>query len=113
MKTYKIPAAGLEIQAEDLPTRDGSGEEKDVWDIIDARREMWGREKEGDLWRIPTEREFQLIMHLWLLGLLNLKFDDSNGYWVRDDGIWDMRSTMGRTWIGVAPRIRLVRDLKR
>ena len=113
MKTYKIPGAGIEIQTEDLPKRDEGRKEQNVWDISNARREISRREKEEDEWRLPTEREFQILMHLWLLGVLDIKFDDSNGYWVKDGGLWDMKSTAGRTWIGVSPRIRLVRDLKR
>ena len=113
MKTYKIPAAGLEIQTEDLPKQDRWEEEENGWNILDTRREISSRERRGDEWRLPNDREFKFIMHLWTLGLLNLKFNDSDGYWVKDDGLFDIRSTAGRTWVGVTPRIRLVRDLKR
>jgi len=112
MKTYKIPAIDLEIQSEDIPNKNTKeGTPDDVWWSGDVRDPLARLGPHG--WRPPTDQEFKMLLHLWTLGLLNLKFDESNGYWVREEGVLDIRSGMGRSWIGVNPRLRLVRGLKR
>ena len=110
MRTYKIPAFGLEIMAEDLERVEKHGQ--------------WTKGVPKDLvdqgWRYPTDDEFtRKLLPLWSLKVLNLDLNSDTGYmtvkkalrW--NDWYLDLWTLTGK---GSFPsthkhRLRLVRDL--
>lgn len=110
MRTYKLPAFGLEIMAEDIERVEKHGQ--------------WTKGVPKDLvdqgWRYPTDAEFQMILlPLWAMGVLGLDLNEQTGYMtvkkdqrLNDWGfhLWTFNSK------GSFPsmhkhRLRLVRDL--
>ena len=111
MRTYKLPAFGLEIMAEDIERVEKHGQ--------------WTKGVPKDLaeedWRYPTNVEFQkILLPLYTLGVLNLDLNAQTGYMTRkfDPRLNDWSSHLwtltGGTFWGATMhkhRLRLVRDL--
>lgn len=108
MRTFKLPAFGLEIMAEDTERME--------------KRGQWGRGVPKELaeedWRYPTNVEFQkILLPLYTLGVLNLDLNAQTGYMtVKKDPRWNNSSLHLWTLTGGSPsmhkhRLRLVRDL--
>lgn len=107
MKTYKIPALGLEIMAEDTERMEKRGQ----WTRVPKDLADQG-------WRYPTDEEFQRIfLPLWALKVLELDLDGQTGYMtVKKDPRWNHSYLHLWTLNNGSPsmhlhRLRLVRDL--
>lgn len=99
MRTYKIPALGLEIMANDIKTS-----------------HLLALDKFKPLgWRIPTKEEFQLLLDLSnTLGILGLTkgLGKHYRYLKKETGLLFLMKTVGHVdWNSSEKQLRLVRDI--